>query len=259
MDDRSTCAIRQDPPKDGPYSRAPNCPRLAASLVLAFLFAFFGPRALPLSPAAAIACDPTHHCYGIDYWNNSPKNTGAFAKLDAYALNVGDQCAQFATSELWEATNNTTAGRYWVETGMKHGRHNNGSCGNGIEWFWADMRPPCCSNYHEHYPSLNATTFQDYQTKIVYVCCDEWKLYRDGYQFATSTSNPCCSYAMEVGGEINTNSAYISAEALSLLWQPSVNASWNNGWGGIKVQDDAFEVSWISQGFDLYWYRCCVI
>jgi hypothetical protein len=60
-------------------------------------------------------------------------------------LAVGDQCHQFADTEIWVSTNydpGVSSVGWWDEEGATHGVHADGSCGNGYQWFWAAALAP---------------------------------------------------------------------------------------------------------------------
>jgi hypothetical protein len=134
---------------------------------------------------AQAACAPTH-CYGTAPWFGTPTFNGGLAYIDTTQLNIGDQCNEFATSELWVGTAYDANDTHWVEEGVNHGEHNNGVCGSGYEWFWASS---LAGAYAEHYPSgFPVSLGTTYVTKIQYqgTGSQAYGAYRKGLSLAPS-------------------------------------------------------------------------
>jgi len=174
----------------------------------------------------AAACSPGH-CYAVAEWDNTPTNEGSYVYLDTSCLNGPNNSTDFADEELWEGTDNSTFGAFWVEEGLSYGEIN-GSPKGGPFWFWADNRPNG-GGYHEHYVasrSLNTSYLAD----IGYQGNNQWFVYSNvGGTVGTSTSNPPYSKFTETGEEFTNTSYNIYGYSSDLSWYDTSGGN-HNGW-----------------------------
>jgi hypothetical protein len=178
---------------------------------------------------AQAACAPTH-CYGTAPWFGTPTFNGGLAYIDTTQLNIGDQCNEFATSELWVGTAYDANDTHWVEEGVNHGEHNNGVCGSGYEWFWASS---LAGAYAEHYPSgFPVSLGTTYVTKIQYqgTGSQAYGAYRNGTLVGT-VGTACCTKVLDVGIESDTTSVHAAGEA-SALQKQLTTGTWTYDWTG---------------------------
>jgi hypothetical protein len=75
----------------------------------------------------------------------------------------------------------------------------------------------------------------------------------------TQGGTPCCTKHLRVGGEDNTNSAYVNGEAYGL--QKKITGGWSYDWGGTPVSigpGSTWSAFWLATGKDLFYSVCCV-
>jgi hypothetical protein len=87
-------------------------------------------------------------------------------------LSISNACTQAAFSTFWEGTDNAGS-TYWVEEGIHVGVHHNGTCGNGVQFYWADLRPGL--GYNEHYPGGAVGFGVNYAFKILFDGGTTWE------------------------------------------------------------------------------------
>ncbi|MGZ5232116.1 MAG: hypothetical protein ACXWC3_19015 [Burkholderiales bacterium] len=134
-------------------------------------------------------------------------------------------CTETAYSTFWEGTDNADFS-YWIEDGLHVGVHYDGTCGNGVQFYWADNRPG--GGYHEHYPGGSVGFGTNYAFKIFFDGGSTWEVDRNGNVLGYSTSNPCCSTAIQAGGESHTDDLAETGEASGL--QKFIGSSWSYNW-----------------------------
>lgn len=216
-----------------PSGRSVRRIALAAALVVAAAVA------AGLAPAAASASCGSD-CHGATRWDPATSNNGEIATIDTSSLSVSNACTQTAYSTSWEGTD--SAGfTYWIEEGIHVGVHYNGTCGSGDQFYWADNRPS--GGYNEHYPGGSVGFNTDYAFKILYDGSSQWEIDRNGSNIGYSTSNPCCSTAMQAGAESHQDTVTESGEAHGL--QKYVSGSWSYNWtnAGVYNPEGFFSMS----------------
>lgn len=224
-----------------------------ACLALCAALLTVGSSFIRTEPAEAGICSAS--CYGIAVWSSTPTFDGALAYINTTQLSIGDQCAQFATSELWVGTAYDTSMTQWVEEGAVHGIHQNFSCGSGYEWFWASQ---INGSYVEHYPSGYPVTLgTTYVTKIQYQGTGSiaYAPYRNGNLVGT-VGTACCTKWLEVGGESNTTSVHASGDA-SALQKQLTDGTWTYDWGGatlFSTPSGPWTASWVTPSKELAYH-----
>lgn len=204
------------------------------------------------SPTAALACSPGagNHCYGIGERDGTAY--GGFEKITVTQLAPSPLCSsgQFTNAEMWVSTDNDNV-NYWVEAGEKAGYSYQNGC-YSLVWFWADVRPSY--GYAEHETSLSTSLSTAYQSKIVWAGSNSWNLYRDGYNYAVSTSNPCCSPSVQAGEEISAYFGDINGTANNLQYADS-GGTWHS-WNSASIHATT---PWATAGWGTYptdlWYK----
>jgi hypothetical protein len=180
------------------------------------------------TPKASANCGSD--CYGTTRWYPATSNSGAIAFLDTSRLSISNACTQMAVSTFWEGTDNSGP-IYWIENGIHVGVHNNGTCGNGVQFYWADNRPGL--GYNEHYPGGAVGFGVNYSFKIVFDGGTTWEVDRNGTNIGFSNSNPCCSTAIAAGVESHQDTVTVNGEASGL--QKQIGTSWSYHWVGATV------------------------
>jgi len=181
------------------------------------------------------------HCYSIVETNTSSTGYGSFAQIYVENGAAPDwSWGGFLTEELWVFTGDSDG--YWVESGYIYGSvSSNGYgapwnyVGPGPNWFWADERPD--GTYHTHVLTSFGSPLNflgdPVDVSISYEGSSEWNVYIGGVLAGVSTSNPCCSYDSETGGEAYTfqPTSYLDTTAdTNLAWQASQGAAWTSCW-----------------------------
>src|SRR5271165_2439813 len=164
-----------------------NKTSLAAVVATVGLVFFFAPSAADAATAghaapATASCSLSNHCYGIAEWKTSPTTTGSNGYLYAQCMHVNDPSTDFLDQEMWQGTDNSNTGNYWVETGATIGTPE----GNLRYWFWADNRPNY--GYYQHFPSGTMNLDQYYYLSFNYNGSNKWGV-GGPWGNATSTSN----------------------------------------------------------------------
>jgi len=150
--------------------------------------------------------------------------------MDVKCLYESDPSSDFVDEEIWEGTDDNSAGDYWVETGMTEGT----PWGSGRVFFWADLRPNG-GGYNEHEVSgLSAQINTNYLLNIGYGGEDEWLVSIDDALVGTSTANPPYSQYVSGGSEFTNDSVRAAASFSSLEWT-GVGGTVYTSWGGEGV------------------------
>ena len=159
-------------------------------------------------------------------WETGYQNTGSQGTINYQCLYTPSPGSYFATAELWQGTDNSQSGAYWVEEGAAYGAPENFT----YYWFWADNRPSY--GYAEHditsqTPSINT----NYAVGFLYIGSNEWQVIENGVVIGTSTHNPPDGNFLEAGGEHNLNPGGVTAgTASSLAYRWASNGNNVSGW-----------------------------
>ena len=206
----------------------------------------------------AYTCSTSFHCYGTANWNSAPSNEGNYTYLYSQCLNGPNTTTNFADEEIWEGTDNSTTGNYWVETGLSYGGINHIAKG-GPFWFWARNRPSD-NTYAEFYvgPASNNAS---YLAEIVYAGNDQWWVYENTTHVGTSNSNPPYSRFMATGEELAGNYNVIG-ESSDMSWfdlSGHVHTDWSSGSSHPSIQNTypPAQANWISNYNALTYYANC--
>jgi hypothetical protein len=168
-------------------------------------------------------------CYGITQWPSAFVD-GGISNIRIYSLSVPSNCGASGVADFWVSTDDTQD-TYWVEEGMKKGIHYDGTCGNGIQNFWADNRPNY--SYNEHYPGGSISFGTTYAMRIEYTGNNNWDIKRNGNYIGTSNNNPCCGGALSTGAESLTDQITINGVADGL--QKHLGTTWSYGWNNAHL------------------------
>jgi hypothetical protein len=201
--------------------------------------------ALPGKAEAITGCpggDPqSGHCYALGYMGadvgGSPIWMNAVSTdLLVSCLGVPNRSTDFATYETWMGTNDNGAANTWVEEGMNAGVGIDG-INHGFTWFWADMRSPVPSNYHEHYgPGASVNTWTN--ISFYWLGGGSWNVERGGSVIGQSAGVGDWAGDAETGSEITINQGNVFGESRNFRyedpsshWHPAPT-KWYNGWNG---------------------------
>jgi hypothetical protein len=189
--------------------------------------------ALVLASASAgsrlSSCSPSSHCYGrTDY---SPSSTsGVIAVINTHAISSGSPCNGFATSEMWLLSQ---VG--WVETGINAGRHADGTCGSGDQFFWAEFSTNQSPLFVEHFPGGSVGLNTNYTYKIMFDSGTTYEVDRNGNTIGWANYQQCCGNGARAGAESDVEPFTDSGEASGL--QKQISGSWSYGWTGATAEN----------------------
>jgi hypothetical protein len=204
-----------------------NWRRRALLLTAVVSSALVGVAATAPSHATAAASQTCgSDCHGATRWDPAVDNTGAIAFISTSRLSIVDPCTQTAYNTLWEGTANSVSFADWIENGIHVGMHFDGTCGNGVQFYWADKRPG--HPYEEHYTGGAVGFNQDYAFRILHVEASRWEVARNGSPIGYSDENPCCSLAVQAGAESHQDTVSEAGRAFAL--QKRIDGSWSYNW-----------------------------
>jgi hypothetical protein len=200
---------------------------------------------LPGTANAATGCPGgwsyNDHCYALGYmgddFGGKPIWMNAVGTdLIVGCLNVPNGNTDFATYELWMGTNDNGAANTWVEQGYNNGVGVDGK-NHGFSWFWADMRNPTPSNYHEHYgPGASVNTWVN--ASFYWLGSGNWNVKRAGIVLGESAGVGDWAGDAETGSETTINQGHVFGESNnfqyadpSWKWHPAPT-NWYNGFNG---------------------------
>jgi hypothetical protein len=210
--------------------------------------------------ALAYSCTPASHCYAEADWDSAPSNEGSYTYLYSSCLNGPNNTSNFADEEIWEGTDNSTLGAYWVETGLSYGAIN-GVAKGGPYWFWARNRPSTGNGYAAFYvgPASNSTS---YLAEIAYAGNDKWSVYENTSLVGTANSNPPYSRYMATGEEVAGN-YNVYGESSDMSWFDTSGGN-HNTWSSGSSHPSIIETYppadayWSSSNYnDLTYYANC--
>jgi len=163
----------------------------------------------------------------------APQNDAGIATINLSILNVPNVCSDVGVAAFWTSINSSSSFDFWIEEGITKGRHADGTCGNGVQHYWADRRPN--QTYFEHYPGGTVSWNTDYAMRVEYVGGNQWQIKRNGNLVGTSVNAPCCSNALQVGAESHQNSITISGTGTGL--QKRIGGTWSYNWPGAFLEN----------------------
>lgn len=205
------------------------------------------------SAAASPSCSLTSHCYGTAAWVSSPYTHGSGGIFNFHCLYSGNAGTEFTNEEFWQATDNSTNLKYWVESGGRYGWPN----GDARSWFWADNRPNF--GYSQHFPSGGVSLDTNYGFEIYYDGSDNWVIVGPGWSYS-SVNNPPSGASLEAGTEITNDSAR-SVGNMSSMYYLDTSGNRHNGWSGAVLNPQSPIITglgWVGSGnTELEWSTAC--
>lgn len=186
--------------------------------------------------------DPSvNHCYALGYmgddFGGSPVWMNAVGTdLLVSCLSVPNENTDFANYETWMGTNDNGAANTWIEEGYKAGIGFDGK-NHGFIWFWADMRSPYPTNYHEHYgPAASVNSFTN--VTFSWLGSGNWDVERGGSVIGESAGVGDFAGDSETGAETTVNAGHVFGESRNFQyadtawkWHPAPTA-WDNELNG---------------------------
>ena len=211
-----------------------------------------------LSPAAALACSPTSHCYGIAAWNVERKSASGFKGLDAIlginseALYAWTQEGYYnhISDEEWIVWN---GGAYWNESGEVLGCVSIIGCTPEHEdrFFWYERSKTYNNESGAMSPEGNRGPEEWEVTDEYNAATNGWYVRSGPF---TGGANGQASWApiLNVGVETTTSSALNSAGAQNLDWEDLQGkwhySDWSSGSGHAESEcDPPARASWITK------------
>jgi hypothetical protein len=181
------------------------------------------------------------HCYAYGFMGDDGGQPPIWMNavgtdLDVACLSVPNGNTDLATYELWMGTNDNGAANTWVEEGMLYGVGIDGK-NHGFTWFWADMRNPTPSNFHEHFgPGASVNTWTN--ASFYWLGSGNWNVERAGTVLGESKGVGDFAGDAETGTETSINQGHVFGESNnfqyadpSWKWHPAPT-SWYNGYNG---------------------------
>jgi hypothetical protein len=210
--------------------------------------------------ANAGTCD-VQTCHGTDLWTYTPTFNGAVDHIYTSALQVGDACNQFATSEMWVGTNyvpDISTHTWFIEDGLIHGLSAISPGCQSYAWFINEIKSDPNVTNAFIYPGFGLNV--EHVAKVQYLGTGsiEYGAYRDGTLLFRYSGTPCCTKMLEAGGEADTLSTTVHGEARAL--QKEVDSNYTYGWGGsFRLQGPFYDpTTWIDPGTHFAYDACCV-
>jgi hypothetical protein len=213
--------------------------------------------AVLLSPAAALACTPTSHCYGIAQWDVEGKSGSGFKGLDAI-LGVNSEALYAWTQEGYynhiqdEAWLEFDAGHYWNESGEILGCATLLPCTPEHEsrWFWYAET--------EKYGNTGGESSEGNKGPGEWEVTDEYEPSIGGWYVKSANwttdiyGQPPEATSITTGVETTTNSALNSAGAQNLDWEDLQGkwhySDWASGSSHAKARcNSPAKASWITK------------
>jgi hypothetical protein len=129
----------------------------------------------PGQAAAAVSCAPqvnpsNLHCYGVALWQNIARSyEGESAKITPVCLHSSTSApGNFVSEEMWEGTDNSGTGAYWIEEGaITHPRP---------QWFWANFYPGARKVFVFYQRQPSVTLGKTYLAQMMYIGSNEWQI-----------------------------------------------------------------------------------
>jgi hypothetical protein len=206
-------------------------------------------------PAEAISfsptCDLNNHCYAVALWGNATTNHGSSGTIEFDCLRTGNTGNKFVNEEMWQGTDSSGSGAYWVEVGGRYGWPN----GDSRYWFWADNRPNG-GGYFQHFPGTSISLNIEYPLSFQYDGNNDWLVLGPNFS-ATSTANPANGKYLAAGTEITDDTAHSAGNTRFLAYDDTSGNSIGD-WSGAGldqvgtlatpswVGSDKSNISWIT-------------
>jgi hypothetical protein len=145
---------------------------------------------------------------------------------------------------MWVNTDNNA----WVEAGLTDGEI--AGTNHGLAFFWAEQNT--VGSYAEHYVQ-NISLSTDYNTKVSFSgsgSTGAWSVYLNGTSKGTSSANHASSVNnFQLGAELETNDAQVTATGTNLQKRASDNTTWSYNWGaGVFLQNSPASAGWTTSG-----------
>jgi hypothetical protein len=158
-------------------------------------------------------------------WSNSPPDYGSYGVLNFSCLYSPNPTTNFADDEMWQGTDSSGSGGYWVEQGGSYGA----PVGASRYWFWADNTPSF--GYQEHDSAAGSASLNtNYDVEFDYNGSNEWLVWHQGSILGTSTSNPPNGNYLQAGGEhTDVANGRTVGSVSSLAWYDT-SFSGHSGW-----------------------------
>jgi hypothetical protein len=185
-------------------------------------------------------------------WANGPKDFGSAGTIKFSCLYSPSTSTNFSNDEMWNGTDNSGGGSYWVEEGGSYGYPQ----GNNRYWFWADNRPSY--GYYEHDSADGSAVLNtSYDIEFTYNGSNQWIVWWKGSELGKSTSNPPNGEYLQAGGEHTSSSGRTVGTASSLSWTNQsygVHGGWTaSGYSNPGKQTSGGSATWNSNYTSVSW------
>lgn len=186
-------------------------------------------------------------------WQNGPHDFGSQGTIIFSCLYSPDTSSNFSDDEMWNGTDNSGDGSYWVEEGGSYGYPQ----GDNRYWFWADGRPNG-GGYHEHDSADGSASLNtSYQIAFTYNGSNQWIVWHLGNVLGTSTSNPPDGEFLQAGGEHTSSSGRTVGTASGLSWTNTsygVHSDWTaSGYANPGKQTSGGSATWNGSYSSVSW------